>query len=177
MINARYVPKFPVPVRVAQPGYDPIDGYFALAPQSDMRPDGECVLELLNGAPRVVPLIMEENGRVILLTRLNIDWVMARGDAPMSLMIQSHGGPWREEAAEFHFVNGTMIDGLMQIGPGTDGARASDFLNDGKDFYPVRTRLGLLLVNKTRVRETRLSASPKHGTPDRSSGFGAAGRA
>jgi hypothetical protein len=150
-----YVKKRRVAVRVSQFGHDPVDGFFCLALEPDGAKEPETILGLLNSSLRVIPFIVEDDGTVILLTRLNVDWVMAGERVESDLVVPHHTRVVREEPVALHFMNDTTIDGLIQMEE-KDG-RASDFLNSAADFYPVRTRMGMLLVNKSRVRETRLS--------------------
>jgi hypothetical protein len=164
-----YVEKRRVAVRVSQSGHDPVDGYFCLAIGSEFTEEPQTVLELLNSPLRVIPFILEEDGSVILLTRQNLDWVVAGEQVEPELMFSTDSVHVREEPVELQFMTGTTIDGLMQIGTTDGSSRASDFLNAAPDFYPVITRLGTLLVNKTRVRETRLSTISPHWARDRQS--------
>lgn len=157
-----YVAKRQIAVRASQSGHDPIDGFFCLALAPAPPEEAGTLLELLNSSSRVIPLIRAEDGAVILLTRLNIDWVMAGERVEASLIYPARGETLREEPVVLHFMNGTTMDGLILMDAAAMGSRASDFLNDSGDFYPVRTRLGTLFVNKSRVRETRLSTiSPR----------------
>lgn len=167
-----YVHKKRVPVRIAQSGHDPLDGFFALTPRDELGP-GETILGLLNSSQRVIPFIVEGDGSIILLTRINLDWVIAGERADGSLVLPPDYRITREEPVELHFMNGSAIDGMMQIEGAPTHCRASDFLNADPDFYPVITRLGTLLVNKNRVRETRLAtispgwAGPREGISSR----------
>jgi hypothetical protein len=110
----------------------------------------------------VIPFIGTEDGSVILLTRLNVEWVMAGERTEMNLILPADYVISRQEPVELEFMNGTTIDGVIQMEVTPEGIRASDFLNGPADFYPVLTRMGTLLVNKARVRSTRLSTiSPR----------------
>lgn len=153
-----YVTKTRVAVRISQSGHDPLDGYFALAPEPDAYRI-QTVLELLNAPKRVIPFIVEGDGGILLLTRLNVDWVMVDGEVDIALVLPESHQVLREEPVELHFMNGTTIDGLMQVEGHRSDWRASDFLNAEPDFYAMTTRLGILLVNKTRVREARLGTA------------------
>jgi hypothetical protein len=137
-----------------------VDGFFCLAFGSTSPDEPQTVLELVNSSLRVIPFIVEEDGSVILLTRQNLDWVMAGERVEPEYVIPSESLAAREEPVVLDFMNGTTMDGLIQLAQ-REG-RASDFLNAPADFYPVRTRLGMLLVNKSRVRETRLSTISPH---------------
>jgi hypothetical protein len=151
-----YMEKRRVDVRVSQSGHDPLDGFFCLALAGGPHEAPQTVLGLLNSPLRVIPFIVEGDGSVILVTRQNVDWVMTPEHVESGLVYPSGYVVTREEPAELEFMNGTTMDGLIQMA-GQGAGRASDFLNGRDDFYPVLTRHGILLVNKSRVRETRLS--------------------
>lgn len=170
-----YIVKERIAVRVSQSGHDPLDGFFALASSSADGVGPRTILELLNSSRRVVPFIVAGDGNVILLTRLNLDWVMAGDRVPVGLVLPFDVEIVREEPVALHFMNGTTIDGLLQISPTSEGDRASDFLNSDSDFYPVRTHLGMLLVNKCRVRDTQLSTVSPHWAHHRSEEKSSAG--
>lgn len=155
-----HVEKQRIAVRISMSGHDPLGGFLSLGPHSAGHTAYESLLELLNSAQRVIPFI-QEDGQVILLTRANLAWVMAVERAERSLVVPADYVVVREETVELSFVNGTTIDGQIQIEETATGSRASDCLNAPTDFYPVKTRLGILLVNKARVCETRLSRVPK----------------
>jgi hypothetical protein len=152
-----FVKKHGVAVRISQFGHDPLDGMFCVAPAPDPKNEGRTVLELLNSDRRVIPFIVSGDGSVILLTRVNLDWVMAQDHDGSGLILPDDYIIGREEPVEIEFMNGTTIDGILQMALDDEDTRASDFLNGPADFYPVLTRMGTLLVNKARVRSTRLS--------------------
>lgn len=157
--NPAYIEKLRVAVRIAQFGHDPIDGRFCLT-RSAAGPStsAETVLDLLNSSLRVLPFLVEFENSVRLLTRLNLEWAMAGENVPEE-MVLSREERGREEPVEIEFLNGNAIRGTVRI-PLSAGFRASDFLNTAPDFYALHTRLGILLVNKLRVRETRLGVEP-----------------
>jgi hypothetical protein len=165
-----YVSKRPVTVRVAQFGHDPLDGAFALAQETDAQGQPTTIFELLNSSLRVIPFIVREDGSIILLTRRNIDWVMVDERVDGQLVLPKTYVVAREEPVELQFMSGTTIDGLLQIDSQNETQRASDFLNLPEDFYPVLTRLGTLLVNKDRVKETRLGTVSPAWAPSRGAG-------
>ncbi|MGH2399150.1 MAG: hypothetical protein ACRDF6_04840 [bacterium] len=136
-----------------------MDGSLSLDPRTGREEGPETVLELLNSPLRVIPFILAADQSVLLLTRLNIDWVVAGPSVPASLIRPPAGDPGREEPVQVWFVDGRSMDGMLQLERSGHQSRASDLLNGRADFYPMTTRLGTLLVNKSRVRETRLLAS------------------
>ncbi len=155
-----YVEKYRAAVRVCLPGQDPIDGEIALGPHSRTRQGGETMLELLNTPQRVIPLILPHT--VLLITRLNIDWVLAGKGVDADLVCPRSYVVSREESVQVTFNDGRAIDGMIQMEMPEGMNRASDFLNCPDDFFPLRTRLGVAIVNKVRIRNTRVhEASPK----------------
>ena len=134
-----------------------------LLPTSPLSHGGpETLLELLNAPQRVVPFELPEFDTVLLLTRLNIDWVLAGNAVDPELVRPANYVITREESVHVTFNDGRSIDGMIQMAlPGVMN-RASDFLNEGDDFFPLGTRLGTVIVNKARVRDTRvLAVSPR----------------
>lgn len=157
-----FVEKRRVAVRVSQISQDPLDGHMCLAGSIGGSGGAETLLGLLNSPLRVIPFIVEGDGNVILLTRLNVEWVMAGDRVEPEMIYPSGYSVGREEPVEIQFLNGASIDGLIQMEVTEHRSRTSDFLNGDDDFYPVLTRVGTLLVNKSRVRETRLATiSPR----------------
>lgn len=154
---AMHIAKQRVAVRVATIGHDPVDGYVCLAPERGDPGQPGTILELLNSSHRVIPFILEGDGAIVLLTRTNFDWVIAGDRVERRFILPDEYLVARQEPVEIQFMNGTTIDGLIQIDGARGDLRASDFLNGSDDFYPVLTRLGTLLVNKERVKETRLA--------------------
>ena len=140
-----------------------MDGFFCVGPAWAAEP--QTILELLNSTLRVIPFIVAADGSVILLTRLNLDWAMAGEQVESDLILPADYLVSRSEPVELEFVNGTTIDGVMQMEVTEERSRASDFLNGPAEFYPVLTRIGTLLVNKSRVRETRLSGTKPRPSP------------
>ena len=59
------------------------------------------------------------------------------------------------------------MDAVIEWRDDHGGVRLSDFLNAGEPFVAVRTGFGTLLVNKLRVRETRIVSDAAAATPDR----------
>jgi hypothetical protein len=162
-----YIKKHQASVRVCLPGQDPIDGTLSLSPDSPFHSGPQTILELLNSQLRMIPfLLASSNDDVLLLTRVNIDWVVA-GSGVEAELIQSRLLPiTREENVLVTFSDGRVIDGFIQIELPEGMNRVSDYLNGPYDFFPLRTRLGVVCINKARVRDTRLTAarvpSPSH---------------
>ncbi len=158
--SPEYVDKLRAAVRVCLPGQDPIDGIFSLSRSTPLRPGPETILDLLNGPLRTIPFILDEAMDVLLITRVNIDWAMAGLGVEPPLISPPVIGLTREESVHVTFNDGRQIDGLIQLEPPNGIHRASDFLNGPQDFFPLRTRIGVLFVNKARVRDTHVRMLP-----------------
>src|SRR5688572_2298611 len=157
-----YVHKHRAPVRVCLPGQDPIDGLFSLSPQSALHDGPETILELLNSPVRVIPFIVPAESSVLLLTRLNIDWAVAGHGIDPALVCPKTFAITREESVHVTFNDSRSIDGLLQMEMPQGMNRASDFLNSADEFFPIRTRVGIVIVNKARVRDVQVTqASPR----------------
>jgi len=151
------IQKLRAPVRLAQPGQPPVDGHLCLLPLLEGEGRPETVLELLNAPRRVIPFIRPNEESVVLLTRLNIDWVVVGTQVDPSWVMPRRALATREQSVELQFLDGRQMEGDVRWhGPGGD-VRLSDFLAGEADFYPLVTRLGILMVNKNRVRETRVA--------------------
>jgi len=159
---SEFVEKHRASVRVCLPGQDPFDGLLAISPQSRTRVGSETILELLNTSQRVIPIILPDDSKVLLVTRLNIDWILASTGVDADLVCPKTYIVSREESVQVTFNDGRSIDGMIQMELPDGMNRASDFLNCPDDFFPLRTRLGVVIVNKSRIRDTRVhAASPK----------------
>ena len=153
---AQYIAKRRAPVRISQPGLDSFDAILSLAPHSRHHQGGETILELLNSGSRVIPLILPGEDSVLLATRLNLDWVMATDNVDPAFICPPTYWVTREERVQVTFTDGRSMDGVLQMELPPEINRPSDFLNGPEDFFPLVTRMGTLLVNKSRVRETRV---------------------
>lgn len=163
---SRRIDKQQAHVRVSFAGGDPADGYLCLTPRAESRESAETMLDLLNSAKRVVPFLLQENGEVVLLSVRYVDWVLAGPGVDLATVVPPTYIVTREERVELCFADGRRMDGKIQIEVKDDFTRVSDFINSPERFYPVRTRLGLMLVNKERVSETRLIEAQKTNTID-----------
>ena len=110
--------------------------------------------------------MLQSSTDVLLLTRDNIDWAVAGSGVESSLMLSPPLAVTREENVLVTFSDGRAIDGLIQIELPEGMNRVSDFLNGPQDFFPLRTRIGTVFINKARVRDTRVNTTA--GTPRRS---------
>lgn len=155
-MKATVIQKFRAPVRLSQPGDSPLDGYFCLLPDIDGQGRPETILELLNSPRRVIPFFRVADDNFVLFTRLNIDWVVPGAQVEADWVMPKRVHVARVQRVHLQFFDGREMEGDVRwTSPGAD-IRLSDFLNDAADFYPLVTRLGILMVNKNRVRETRV---------------------
>jgi hypothetical protein len=155
-VKPAVIQKLRAPVRLSQPGESPLDGYFCLLPEVDGHRRPETILELLNSTRRVIPFFRVADDNFVLFTRLNIDWVVPGAQVDPDWIMPRRLHATREQSVRLQFFDGREMEGDVRwCSPGAD-IRLSDFLNDAADFYPLVTRLGILLVNKNRVRETRV---------------------
>src|SRR5690242_425467 len=103
-----YVPKLRLPVRVAQAGVPPIEGWFALAPQARFHAGPETLLERLSAGDRVVPILTD--GSTLLVSRAAIQWVEIRPGADRSLVCPASYRVTREERVEILLDGGTRLE-------------------------------------------------------------------
>lgn len=158
-MRGQVIQKLRAPVRLSQPGETPVDGYLCLMPEIDGEHRPETILELLNAPRRVIPFLRDADDSVVLLTRLNIDWVVVGNQVLQDWVMPKRSPAMREQKVRLHFVDGGMMEGHVRWSSPAADIRLSDYLNDAADFYPLVTRLGILMVNKNRVREARVIAN------------------
>jgi hypothetical protein len=158
---AGYVQKLRASVRVLLVGDPPIDGVLCLAPYARFHDGPQTLLELLNSGDRMVPLEGGEEGTVRLITRSEIVWVAPHSGVEARLQRHTSFQVTNEEQVRIRLVDGTSLDGLLQLELPSEFNRASDFLNMTDDFFALESVDGLRFINKLRVREVRLfTASP-----------------
>ena len=75
-MKGQVIQKLRAPVRLSQPGETPVDGHLCLTPEINGERRPETILELLNSPRRVIPFLRDADDSVVLLTRLNVDWVV-----------------------------------------------------------------------------------------------------
>ncbi len=146
-----YVEKIRVPVRVSQPGLAPMDGYLSLGPQAQFHAGPETLLERLNAPSRVIPFQRGEDGRTLLLSRLDVEWVAADPAVSPLLIRPPNFQITSEEMASIRLAGGATLEGRVQMELPEHLNRASDYVNGEEDFFPLMTPFGVLLVNKLRV--------------------------
>jgi hypothetical protein len=150
-----YVQKLRVPVRLSQPNQEPRDGWFLLFPGSEGE-NPESVVELLNSPRVVLPFVHKGDRAVLLLTRQNIDWVAIAADVAEELVLRPGRIVTHSQRVELRFTDETSVDGIIEWDGEHRNLRLSDFLNWCDDFFVLKTGFGTLVVNRQRIRETRL---------------------
>lgn len=163
----RYVEKLRVAVRVWLPHEPPMDGTFALGPQAEFHPGPETLLERVNVRDRVIPFQREKDAAVLLINRLDIEWVEPGRGVPEKLVWPPAWQITREERVHVRTSGGRDLSGRILIELPEDLNRASDFLNTPDDFFALVTTDGVRLVNKCRLVSTRVfESSPRPVTYD-----------
>jgi hypothetical protein len=164
---SKHVQKVRVPVRLSQPNLDPRDGWFLLLPHVEREDRPETIIDLLNSSLTVIPFIVGEDGAVLLVMRANIDWVSVGDAVAPSLIHPSAARAHHQQRVQLRFVDESRVDATIEWRDEHGGIRLSDFLNSGDPFVAVRTGFGTLLVNKLRIRETRIVPDAATATPDK----------
>jgi hypothetical protein len=153
------VEKVRIPVRLAQHGREPREGWLLLYPPDQYnRP--ETTLEMLNAPRNIIPFIEADGSSVLLLTRANIEWVAIGLDVESQFVVPPDRTVNVEQRVEVHFSDHSKIEGKIKWNATKDSPRLSDFLNASDDFFVMETAVGALVVNRQRVRETRVAGSP-----------------
>jgi hypothetical protein len=159
-----YIQKLRVDVHVRLVGQEPMPGSIWLGPQAEFHDGPETLLERLNAAVRVVPLLAAD-GTMYLLNPREVESVEPAPEVPGDLVLPPTWGVAREERVELRFPTGRVEEGAVRIVLPRDLNRVSDFMNTEDDFFPLVTSRGILLVNKDRVATTRLFASSPSPRP------------
>ena len=159
---AEYVHKLRAIAWVSEAGEEEVEGYFALTPQAQFHAGPETLLERLNSSDRVIPFHLAQNDGVMLLNRLEIQWVIPAKSVPAELVCPQTYQVTREERVRLRLLSGDIVEGLLRMELPEYFNRASDFLNSPEHFFPLVTERGVVLVNKLCVSSTRLyEASPE----------------
>ena len=159
---AEYVHKIRAAAWMSEHGEEAIEGFFALAPQAQFHDGPETLLERLNSSDRVIPFERREDESVLLLNRLEIEWVQPAPNMPQELISPANYRVTREERVRLRLKSGETMTGLLRMELPEWFNRASDFLNSPEHFFPLVTETGMVLVNKLCVLSTRLfEASPE----------------
>jgi hypothetical protein len=144
-----------VPVRLSQPNQDPRDGWFLLFPRAGDGESPESIVALLN-SPRVVLPFIQDDRTILLLTRQNIDWVAIGANVADELVLRPGQTLTHSQRVELRFTDESRVDGVVQWDATHRNLRLSDFLNWCDDFFVLKTGFGTLVVNRQRIRETRV---------------------
>ena len=163
--RAAYVEKIRVPARVSQPNLEPRDGWFLLFPRVEHSARPETLLELLNSQRVVVPFIQADDAAVLLLTRVNIDWIVVGRDVDTGL-VHPAGRVTTEQRVDLRLIDESHVHAVFQWDSADGTVRLSDFLDASGDFLVAKTGFGLLLANRLRIRETRLAESTPRPVAD-----------
>ena len=156
-----YIEKLRVNVRISRGGQPPVDGRLSLAPHSALHAGPETLLELLDPATGFLPFERAADDAIVLLSRGDIEWVMAGPAVEAGLVRPLVYRFTREERVRVHLRSGEEIGGLIQMELPEDLNRVSDYLNGPERYFPLATRRGTYLVHKASVREIFLyEASP-----------------
>jgi hypothetical protein len=171
---SKHVQKVRVPVRLSQPNLDPRDGWFLLLPRLESEDRPETIIDLLNSSLTVIPFIVGDDGAVLLVMRANIDWVSVGDGVSPSLIHPAGVRAHHQQRVQLRFIDESRVDAVIEWRDERGGTRLSDFLNFGDPFVAVRTGFGTLLVNKLRIRETRIVSETAAATDKDSQRFRAA---
>jgi hypothetical protein len=159
---AEYIHKLHAAAWISEQGEEAIEGFFALTPQAQFHNGPETLLERLNSPDRVIPFQRREDDGVLLLNRLEIEWVLPAPTMPQELVCPANYRVTREERVRLRLKSGETMIGLLRMELPEWFNRASDFLNSPEHFFPLVTEQGIMLVNKLCVLSTRLyEASPE----------------
>ena len=159
---AEYVHKIRAAAWMSEQGEEALEGYFSLSPQAQFHHGPETLLERLNSPDRVIPFTHREDDGVLLLNRIEIEWVLPDTNMPPELICPQTYQVTREERVRLRLKSGETMVGLLRMELPEWFNRASDFLNSPEHFFPLITERGVVLVNKLCVLSTRLfEASPE----------------
>jgi hypothetical protein len=153
---AEYVHKLRAVAWVSDHGEEAIEGCFALTPQAQFHDGPETLLERLNSPDRVIPFERKDDRGVLLLNRLEIEWVRPASTMASELICPPTYQVTREERVSLRLRSGETMVGLLRMELPEWYNRASDFLNSPEHFFPLITEEGVVLVNKLCVMSTRL---------------------
>lgn len=151
-----YIDKLRVTVKVSRPGEPAVEGTLSLLPHSAGHAGPETLLELLDPPEGFIPFERSADDAVLLLSRPDIQWVMAGPEVDPELIRPPAYQFTREERVRVALRDGEELDGLIQMELPENINRVSDYLNGSERFFPLATRQGTFLVHKAAVREVCL---------------------
>lgn len=161
-----FIEKIRVTVRVSRPGEPVLEGTFSLAPSTEFHDGPETLLELLNSPTTMLPFQRLADDATLLLTRLDLQWVMAGPGVDPELLRPRSYRYTREERVRVRLRSGDELEGLLQMELPELMNRASDYMNGPEPFFPLTTRQGIFLIQKASARELRLYSSSPLPLPD-----------
>jgi hypothetical protein len=154
-----YIEKIRVTVRVSRPGEPIMDGIVSLSPHAQSHAGPETLLELLNAPLAMLPFQRLSDDAMLLLSRPDLQWLMAGPGVDPALVRPRTYRFTREERVRVRLRSGEEFEGLLQMEMPETINRASDYLNGPDSFFPLALRQGTVLIQKARAREIRLYES------------------
>ena len=158
---AGYVSKIRVAVRLAVGGLPPMEGFLSLESGTRNHARPETILEKLNSSARVIPFHRGADNAVLLVNRMEIEYVGAGDDVTMDYVMPPAYRVTLQERVRLRLTSGVELRGVLRLELPDDLNRVSDYLNTGDDYFPLALPGEVLLVNKNHVSVARLfDASP-----------------
>jgi hypothetical protein len=151
-----YIEKIRVSIRVSRPGEPVMEGVCSLSPDSPAHDGPETLLELVNAPITMLPFQRETDDAMLLLSRTDLQWVLAGPGVALELVRPASYCFTREERVAVRMRGGEELEGVLQMEMPENVNRTSDFLNGPEPFFPLTTRQGIFLVQKACTREVRL---------------------
>ena len=148
-----YIDKLRVSVRISRPGQAVVEGMIALAPHSSLHSGPETLLELLDPETGFLPFERAADDAVLLISRHDIQWVLADPTVDAKLVRPPAYQFTRQERVRVCLRGGEDLDGLIQMELPENVNRVSDYLNGPERYFPLATRRGTFLIHKAAVRE------------------------
>src|SRR5213592_1271236 len=135
-----YIEKIRVAVRVSRPGEPLMEGTCSLSPGSPVHEGPETLLELLNTPITMLPFRRDADDATLLLSRTDLQWVVAGPGVAPELVRPASYCFTREERVSVRMRSGEAIEGMLQMELPENFNRASDYLNGPEPFFPLTTR-------------------------------------
>lgn len=151
-----FIDKLRVTVRVSRPGEPPVEGVLSLLPTSPMHAGPQTLLELLDPPGGFLPFERTSDDAMLLIARPDIQYVLVPAHVSVDLVRPASYRFTREERVHVRLRTGEELDGVLQMEMPESINRTSDYLNGPDRFFPLTTRNGIVLVQKSAVREVLL---------------------
>ncbi|HEV8480640.1 MAG TPA: hypothetical protein VGR66_07570, partial [Candidatus Eisenbacteria bacterium] len=123
-----YVEKIRVPVRVSESARPAAMGYFCLSPVANWHEGPENLYDLLNAEVRVLPFHRQEDGAILLFTRMNISHVTVGPEVEPQFVRARLIAVTREEHVLVEMDDGIKLEGNLLVELPEHLNRASDYL-------------------------------------------------